>query len=533
MNRKKVKRIAVGLSALLLSLSFAGCAPAEPPEWNGECYSGNNAPTKYYTANEGDLYVEKRDGDIHAYKNGEWTEIANVKDLPMVYNQNVDMYCGFDGYLWINGEQTTVVLQDFAQLNVMENTIELYDSTKYEGKDVSIPAREQITLMGTYGQYANNTQYSGTTVTQVKVISKTAGKLDLGSINLTTRLYTRWNTVDVVEGLNTINCNIEIDEKSTLVIGGSETTVRLYKRVGFGTSGEYGLFTTNVDKDLYPQLTLDQTEGIADTLIVQTRVQCGESSLQDHLKAVATKNEQAIFGGRKVSILGDSISSFNGWSNNTSHNSTMGSQGAHYSEGWRSFTVNDTWWKQLVDSAAMSLVVNNSWAGDTMQGGGQSRCLQLHNNSGVNPDVICMFFGINDVWRIDNRLAVPLTEQGFKNAFDSVIAKMQDKYKGVPIFVATYLPYEWWTSETGPSVMYKKTAQELEVFNNYIRQKVKANSGLYLVDLYKDSGITFDNYKNYYVDETNRWLHPNKEGMDKITQCFYNVMIQTFLDMMN
>lgn len=528
MKTKNKRIIAAVLSVIMLSLlPFSGCVPdvdGGSSEWRGECLSGANAPSEFYERNEGDLYVETDDGDIHVYKDGEWVQISNLNNLPFTYNENVNMYCGFDGYLWINGEQTSVVVQDLSALNVMDDTVVLYQSKIYGGNDVSIPAREQIALMGNYGKYAKNTQYSGTTVTEIQVVSKTAGKLDLGTMNLTTREYSRWRTMDVIAGLNTLTCNIDVDEHSTLVIGGSETTVRLYKRSGLDVRGEYGLFTTDVDKDLFPELSVDKTDGVADRLIVSVSAEYAESSLKEHLQTVSTDNEIAVFGGKNVSILGDSISSFNGWSNNTSMNSTMGSQGAHYSEGWNGFTVNDTWWKQLIDKTKTNLVVNNSYAGDTMAGGGQSRCLQLHNNASLYPDIICMFFGINDIWRVDDRYPSPLTLQGFKNAFDGVISKMQQKYPNAIIFVTTYLPYEWWTSSTGNTVIYKKTAQDLEVYNNYVRGKVSTLSGVYLVDLYEDSGITFANYKDYYVNEGNRWLHPNKSGMDKITDCYYGAM---------
>ena len=519
-----------------------GCAPTgdvPPPAWEGAYYSGESEPTKFFRKDDGDLFIETGDGDLHEYRDGAWTKIGNLTDLPFTHNKNVSMWCGYDGFLWINGNATDVNIKDVNALGIIDDTLSLFDQDGYGGYNVSIPAREQIALVGNLGKFAYNTKYSGTIVNQIKVISKNAGALDLGTINLKTREYKILDTVDVTAGLNTLTCSISIDENSTLVLGGSNTTARLYKRCETAGNSQIGLFTTDVAKS-FATISPDKTEGANDRLIIQTRATYAEDDMVSHLQTVETKNEQAIFGGRRVSILGDSISSYAGWSNNTQTNSTLGSNGPHYKDGWSGFTVDDTWWKQLIDSAGMSLVVNNSYAGDTMQGGGQSRCLQLHNNSGVNPEVICMFFGINDVWRTDNRYPTPLTEQGFKNAFDSIIAKMQEKYKGVPIFVATYLPYEWWSSPPtgpGPSVIFKKTAEELEVFNDYIRQKVKANDGLYLVDLYKDSGITFDNYKNYYVDETKdgvgRWLHPNKEGMDKITQCFYNAMRQTFLAMMN
>ncbi len=76
----------------------------------------------------------------------------------------------------------------------------------------------------------------------------------------------------------------------------------------------------------------------------------------------------ADFEGKKVSILGDSISTFDGVSNNPEYNSTIGDNHAFYLDGslaWGSggMTLHDTWWQQVIDALGMELCVNNSYTG--------------------------------------------------------------------------------------------------------------------------------------------------------------------------
>lgn len=530
--KNKIKSIIALATVAFLSMPLAcGCAPTgdvPPPAWEGAYYSGESEPTKFFRKDEGDLFIEMGDGDLHEYRDGAWTKIGNLTDLPFTHNKNVSMWCGYDGFLWINGNATDVNIKDVNALGIIDDTLSLYDQDGYGGYNVSIPAREQIALVGNLGKFAYNTKYSGTIVNQIKVISKNAGALDLGTINLKTREYKILDTVDVTAGLNTLTCSISIDENSTLVLGGSNTTARLYKRCETAGDSQIGLFTTDVAKS-FATISPDKTEGANDRLIIQTRATYAEDDMVSHLQTVEKHDVLTRIEGKNISIFGDSISSYAGWSNNTQTNSTLGSNGSHYKDGWNGFTVDDTWWKQLVNTTKTNLIVNNSSAGDAMLGGGKNRCVQLHNDMGINPEIICMFFGINDIWRRDMDANYSLAN--FKTNFSDTLNKIRTKYPNAIIFVATYLPFEWWTSTTGSGVVYKMTAQEIEEYNNYVRQQVAQRQNFYVVDLYKDSGINFDNYKNYYVNETNRWLHPNKDGMDKITDCFYNVVYNAYKNM--
>ena len=105
--------------------------------------------------------------------------------------------------------------------------------------------------------------------------------------------------------------------------------------------------------------------------------------------------------GKYLSIIGDSISTFSGWSN-IAPGST--SAAIYYPKDWLN-DVNQTYWKKLCDRTGMNLLVNNSWSGSECAGSASSsscvvsqtnnRCHQLHKN-GINPDYILINIGTND-----------------------------------------------------------------------------------------------------------------------------------------
>lgn len=106
------------------------------------------------------------------------------------------------------------------------------------------------------------------------------------------------------------------------------------------------------------------------------------------------------FAGKKVSILGDSISTFGGVPNvlnNVYPNSSVKAQ-------------SDTWWQQVIDAMGMELLVNNASGGSRIlsdeyfNGTGirngnyaayRDRCVNLHSGE-EKPDVILVFMGTND-----------------------------------------------------------------------------------------------------------------------------------------
>lgn len=256
----------------------------------------------------------------------------------------------------------------------------------------------------------------------------------------------------------------------------------------------------------------------------------GESfiSFEDQINKIKSQEEDAvlqekidalaeILTGKNLSILGDSISTYEGWSNNTDANDTIGDNAVYYggtdNDGSSYLnSVEQTWWYQIADKTEMNILVNNSYSGDQVLDYGQTRCEQLHDNSGdnagTNPDIIAVYFGINDFDRNE-------TLEDIQVGYDTMVSKIADKYADAEIYLFTHVP----------NGKYTRSESELQQFNQIIKdiaEKYKCK----VVNLYENSGITSSNYATYMADGS---IHPNSAGMDIITNCFWNVLYETYI----
>ena len=123
------------------------------------------------------------------------------------------------------------------------------------------------------------------------------------------------------------------------------------------------------------------------------------------LPARAEETEAATNGlaGKTISILGDSISTYTGVSNNAAYNATLSGGEIYYTEGRWGVYQKDTWWQQAIDTLGLELTVNNSWSGSCIfntrsgtVGAYVDRSVQLHNTKGKEPDMIAVYLGTND-----------------------------------------------------------------------------------------------------------------------------------------
>ncbi len=134
------------------------------------------------------------------------------------------------------------------------------------------------------------------------------------------------------------------------------------------------------------------------------------------------------YGGLKLSVFGDSISTYTGISNNTDYNSTIGENAVWYGSGAINealfFDHTYTYWGNMLRELQMELCVNNAWSGDSL--GAKrwvNRAKQLHNKDNETPDVILVYFGINDTWaegRAVGELLTLIENRGSKSVDDVV-----------------------------------------------------------------------------------------------------------------
>ena len=272
------------------------------------------------------------------------------------------------------------------------------------------------------------------------------------------------------------------------------------------------------------------------------------------------------FHGKTLSILGDSISTYTGISNNTSYNTTIGKNAVYYNNSTHKLlnSVDETWWMQTMDALGMKLCVNNSWSGSCASdrenpGAGSvayvSRCMQLHNdNTNTNPDIIAIYLGTNDIKGLTSEarmtnlkgnnypMGATMNADGTATVtfnYSTVTGKVSDTaYAPKSILEAYALMVYRALNQYKTSEVYCFTIQPTDsqnqfnremhaLFNAGIRAIVKHFNGngkkIYLVDVFENAGIKQDlTLMNLFLAETH---HPNALGMDAITNCFLSSLV--------
>ena len=224
-----------------------------------------------------------------------------------------------------------------------------------------------------------------------------------------------------------------------------------------------------------------------------------------------------FYKNKSLSILGDSISTYAGYIPSGNANFYTGSNCGVNS-------VNDTWWKKVINAFGMSLKMNNSWSGSrvTTTGGNDSAgCMSRCQNLGSNPDVIIVYMGINDfnnevgLGTYDGNGAFPETTTTFREAYAIMLNKIMTAYKSSEIWVCTLPPCE----RNGDVGAPEKNGNNvlLNDFNEAIRNLANV-FGAKILELAK-CGLTYQNMNLYMGDfntSTSAGLHPNANGHTKI-----------------
>lgn len=233
--------------------------------------------------------------------------------------------------------------------------------------------------------------------------------------------------------------------------------------------------------------------------------------------------------GKSISFLGDSITTFEGYSNNVKYNYTIGSNAVWYNTS--KLNVNDTYWKQTIDKFDLDLVVNNAWSGSQCSGTGESaacntRATQLHNTSGTDPDIIVVYIGINDfdrgvevgtysnvndIYDTKTKSYIGDTTK-FAQAYATMIHKIKQRYSEADVYVCNLLPNNVNTDYT-----------TLNTYNTYI-EKIANEFDCTLVDFYNCSGIDQTNFTSY----TFEGLHPNATGHSLMAECLQNKLLEKY-----
>ncbi len=231
--------------------------------------------------------------------------------------------------------------------------------------------------------------------------------------------------------------------------------------------------------------------------------------------------------GKQFSILGDSISTLEGYNPDGYHLFYTGEicdrTGVHEKK--------DTWWGKVIAYFGGELLVNNSWSGsrvtkypnrDTLfpSGCSDERTKALHIGD-VKPDVIIIYLGTND-WFYGARVEVEHKEfhddkigeladeylQGDETIFSSAYAKMladlKRNYPDAEIFCCT-LNETCMASNPAFEFSHSHDGIHIDRYNNVIRKTAK-KYGCIVIDLY-DYHLPYDT-----IDGS----HPTEAGMNTL-----------------
>ena len=197
--------------------------------------------------------------------------------------------------------------------------------------------------------------------------------------------------------------------------------------------------------------------------------------------------------GKKVSILGDSISTF--YAEGSEMNSYYSEENTffypRYSHSIK--TVNLTWWYQLIKNNNMQLGINNSWSGSCATGSGNSAGqsdarINTIDDNGM-PDVVIIYLGTNDC-------GSDRSVTQFTNAINTMITKIR-ALGDTQIFLTT-LGYSAYKGGT-------YTDERRIEYNNALKSIANEKScGIIPLDEY----VVEDNYMIYLEDA----LHYNAKG---------------------
>ena len=207
--------------------------------------------------------------------------------------------------------------------------------------------------------------------------------------------------------------------------------------------------------------------------------------------------------GKTLSILGDSISTYEGVSNDKAASSATAYNPAFYRG---IFPLSSTYWHRVMDNLGLTLCVNNSWSGGNLSGvdnpdSGVNRAKSLSRDDGTSPDIIIVFMGINDLGRnVDAEI--------FASDYKRTLAIIKEKHPKAQVCCVN-LPDR--------DVFLKRRA---EIFNTAINTAVKSmGDNFFIADLFS-SRLNNDLYYMNTLDG----LHPDEDGMRIIAEIVENAI---------
>ena len=314
--------------------------------------------------------------------------------------------------------------------------------------------------------------------------------------------------------------------------GASAKPVSYTGNLKFGTANvTTGSFGTPGNSDLCLELfTSEEVSQEVNSNIIQ--------GILDQLSA--DFQEESPLKDKYITIVGDSISTWDGWNNVAPMNP---SAAVYYPKSQYGMTdVHQSYWMKLVDRTGAKLLCNQSWSGSRVTNTGSGPiCAAIDSSyertarcgkNGINPDYIVINMGTNDfdyMGRVSGTTVVPtgmgtwngrgntkymdinLTPITFREAYAVMLGRLKKNYPLAKIFCCTVPCGDAATGTPGDGTFdeINHAGVSLAEFNDAIRE-VAVAYGCRVVELAL-SGLNFYTLSTLYCD--NR-LHPNEAGME-------------------
>lgn len=233
--------------------------------------------------------------------------------------------------------------------------------------------------------------------------------------------------------------------------------------------------------------------------------------------------------GKKISIIGDSISTYNGY---------IPEGYAYYYPVSGLNNVNDTWWKRVINNTKAELLVNASWSGswvcydnsvseDSAKIAYTDARINALANGTTTPDIIIILMGANDfvhnggnpIGNLDENSEIPdgstpITE--FKPAYAHMINKVKNQYPNAHVYCCTLIG-RYTTTDTEYPI---KNTNGVAIAN-YNKAIIDVASWMGCNIIRLDNIFSLAQIPQYTVDNK---LHPNSEGARLIANKIISVL---------
>ena len=288
--------------------------------------------------------------------------------------------------------------------------------------------------------------------------------------------------------------------------------VRIDEGIDAGDDAE-ATDSTNAD-EITPDVTAVGEEGGSDTQNKQIEQENAE--------------KKVTFEGLGLSILGDSISTYDGY--------IPEGFGVMYPYAGDVTDVSQTWWMRLLEDTGMELCSNDSSSGSTCVGDSLNidnpkygcssyRISLLAGKQGKIPDVIIVYMGTNDLLvgiPLGDNDGTKLVDEGkienFSDAYTLILDKLASNYPTAQIYCCTLAPVGDWGTDSPFVIFTNYLGLTAKDYSKQI-QIIADHKGIPVIDLLH-CGIEIDNLH----EMTSDGVHLTPEGMECVERAMLDAM---------